>query len=197
MLKMKSHFPKLYMKLNGVKYKKGLCMRGWPFIFRFPGSSVSIGENVRINSEFFSNLLGLYQRTIIIARSGGQITIGDNVGISGSTIYARGHITIGDHTVIGANCKILDNDFHSLDPEERDNDIFDNLVTKDVVLGKSVFVGCNCILLKGTEIGDRSVIGAGSVLSGKFPPDSVIAGNPARVIRTIDHEKQTQIPPAE
>lgn len=185
MLKLNSYFPKVYMKLNHVQFGKGLRMKGWPFVFQFPGSSVVMGENVRINSEFFSNLLGLYQRTIIIARGGGQITIGNHVGISGSTIYSRGHITIGAHTIIGANCKIIDNDMHSLDVEERNHDIFDNLVCKDVTIGDSVFVGCNCIILKGTQIGDRCVIGAGSVVSGAFPPDSVIAGNPARVIRSL------------
>jgi acetyltransferase-like isoleucine patch superfamily enzyme len=188
MFKMNSYIPKLYMKLNHVHYGKGLRMKGWPFVFQFPGSSVTLGEFVKINSEFFSNLLGLYQRTIIIARAGGQITIGNHVGISGCTIYSRAHIAIGDHTIIGANCKIIDNDMHSLDVEERNNDIFDHLVCKDVTIGESVFVGCNSIILKGTSIGDRCVIGAGSVVSGSFPPDSVIAGNPARVIRRLDNQ---------
>ena len=107
------------------------------------------------------------------------------MGISGSTIYARERIEIGDYCVIGANCKIFDNDFHSLDPEERRRDIYDNLVTRPVVIGKNVFVGCNSIILKGTRIGDNCVVGAGSVVSGVFEAGSVIAGNPARVIRKI------------
>ena len=87
--------------------------------------------------------------------------------------------------MIGANCKIFDNDFHSLDPRERRGEIYDNLVTKPVVIGKNVFVGCNSILLKGTRIGDNCVVGAGSVVSGTFEPGCVIAGNPARVIRKV------------
>lgn len=99
------------------------------------------------------------------------------------TIYARQGIYIEDDVTIGANTKIFDNDFHSLDPEERRNDIFDNLICKDVKIGKNVFVGCNCIILKGTEIGENSIVGAGSVVCGKFEANSVIAGNPARMIR--------------
>ena len=87
--------------------------------------------------------------------------------------------------MIGANCKIFDNDFHSLDSEERRKDIYDNLVTKPVIIGKNVFVGCNSIILKGTRIGDNCVVGAGSVVSGTFASGCVIAGNPARVVRKV------------
>lgn len=189
MSKVNSYLPRLGLRLNRVKYGKRLTLGGWPFIFRFPGASLEIGRDCAINSNFISNLIGLYQRTIIIARGTGKIRIGNRVGISGSTIYARERIEIGDDSVIGANCKIFDNDFHSLDPEERRREIYDNLVTRPVRIGKNVFVGCNSIILKGTRIGDNSVIGAGSVVSGTFGPGSVIAGNPARVIKKVDPQQ--------
>jgi acetyltransferase-like isoleucine patch superfamily enzyme len=183
MLKFNSYVPRIFLKINGTRYGRKLKLIGWPFIFRYPKAQVRIGDNVSVNSNFFSNLIGLYQRTIIIARGEGRIEIGDRVGISGATIYAREHITIGDDSLIGANTKIFDNDFHPTDASERLEGRLDTLVTKEVVIGKNVFVGCNCIILKGTHIGDNSVIGAGSVVHGDFPENSVIAGNPARLIR--------------
>lgn len=186
MFKFKSHLPKLFMKLNKVSYGSELKLTGWPFIFRFHESEIVLGNNCKINSNFFSNLLGLYQRTILIARDGGKIKIGDCVGISGSTIYSRKEVRVGDHTLIGANCKIMDNDMHSLDVEERNSDVFSNLVCKSVLIGNNVFIGCNCIILKGTEIGDNCIVGAGSVVSGKFPDNVIIAGNPAKIIRGVD-----------
>ena len=60
MFKFNSHLPKLFLKADKVKYGKGLRLIGWPFIFRFPKASVYIGDDVTINSNFFSNLLGLY-----------------------------------------------------------------------------------------------------------------------------------------
>ena len=183
MSKFNSQLPKIMLKMNKVKYGKGLKLGGWPFIFRFSQASLEIGEDCAINSNFLSNLVGLYQRTIIIARDKGTVRIGSHVGISGSTLYARELIEVGDYSVIGANCKIFDNDFHSLNPEERKADIYDHLVTRPVKIGKNVFIGCNCIILKGTVIGDNCIIGAGSVVHGTFESGSVIAGNPAKVIK--------------
>ena len=93
-------------------------MYGWCLAFRFPNAHIEIKDNVTINSSFFSNFIGLYQRTIMVARDNGKISIGNNVGMSGVTIYARDEVTIDDYTTIGANTKIFDNDFHSLDAEE-------------------------------------------------------------------------------
>lgn len=185
MFKCKSQLPKLFLKLNKTHYEKGLKLIGWPFIFRYKNAAILIGKQVTINSSFFSNLIGLYQRTIIIARGNGVIEIGNQVGISGTTIYAREKISIGDNTLIGANTKIFDNDFHPLDVDARNNNQFDKLVLKPVEIGQNVFIGCNCIITKGTKIGDNCVIGAGSVVHGEFPDNVVIAGNPARIVKEL------------
>lgn len=54
---------------------------------------------------------------------------------------------------------------------------------KKIIIGNDVYVGAHCIFLGGTEVGDHSVIAAGSVVSTKIPPYSIVAGNPARVVR--------------
>ena len=184
MLKFPCHLPKLFMKLTGVDYGKKLKLLGYPFIFKFRNSELKIGNNCTINSNFFSNFIGLFQRTIIIARYGGKINIGNRVGISGATIYAWNDIEIGDNTLIGANTKIMDNDFHPVDVNERlKNNVPDGVGQKPVKIGKNVFIGCNCLILKGTVIGDNCVVGAGSVVSGIFEDNCIIAGNPAKVIK--------------
>lgn len=185
-MKYSSKLPKIWFKINKIIYGKKLYLGGWPFIFRFSSAEVKIGDMCNINSGFLSNLLGLYQRTIIVARGTGKIQIGNHVGISGSTIYAREEINIGDHTLIGANCKIIDNDFHPIDPRKRIENDLTQLVTHPVKIGRNVFIGCNSIILKGTTIGDNCVVGAGSVVHGIFEDNTVIAGNPAKVIKRID-----------
>lgn len=177
---------KLLLKVMGVKYGKALSLKGVPFIYNKKGASITIGNNCVIKSSFLSNLVGLYSRTILLTRiQGASIEIGDNVGISGATIYARSKITIGDNTNIGGNVKILDNDFHPVDAQARLLDDKDQIGAAPVRIGKNCFIGCNVLILKGSEIGDNCVVGAGAVVSGKFEANCVIAGNPAKIIKRI------------
>ncbi len=183
---MASSWYKLFLKITKTKYGKGLKLKGVPFIYNTKGASIKIGENCVIKSSFLSNLVGLYSRTIILTRiPGASIEIGDRVGISGATIYARSSISIGDDTNIGGNVKILDNDFHPIDPEARRLDDKEQIGTAPIQIGKNCFIGCNVIILKGSKIGDNCVIGAGAVVSGSFEDNCVIAGNPAKVIRRV------------
>lgn len=191
---MNSNWFKLVMKMTKTKYGKNLLLKGVPVIFNKGGATLKIGNHVTIKSSFLSNLVGLYSRTIIVTRApGAVIEIGDNVGISGATIYARKGIYIGENTCVGGNCKILDNDFHPIDMEDRikllndahGGDAADLIPTREIHIGKNCFLGCNSIILKGTVLGDGCVVGAGAVVSGKFEDNCVIAGNPARVIKRL------------
>ena len=197
---MNSNWFKFIMKMTGVYYGKDLLLKGIPVIYNVKGASLKLGEHVTIRSSFLSNLIGLYSRTIIVTRMPGTvIEIGDNVGISGSTIYARKGVYIGDNTCIGANCKILDNDFHPLDYETRNVQLSGTrggdcaqIPCKEIRIGKNCFIGCNSIILKGTVLGDGCVVGAGSVVHGTFPDNCVIAGNPAHVIRKLEIPEKKQ-----
>ena len=190
---MNSNWFKILLKATKIKYGKNLLLKGVPVIFNKSGANMTIGDNVTVKSSFLSNLVGLYSRTIIITRTpGAEIVIGDNVGISGATIYARKRIHIGENTCIGGNAKILDNDFHPIEVEARNTLLNDpnggnsDLVpAKPIAIGKNCFIGCNSIILKGTVLGEGCGVGAGAVVSGKFEDNCVIAGNPARVIKRL------------
>lgn len=180
-------FTRLMMAFSRVKHGKKLRLKGNAFIFNKRGASLTIGNNVTVNSSFLSNMVGLYQRSIIMTRrAGAQIKIGNNVGMSAVTVYARKSITVGDNTLIGANTKILDNDFHPLEVESRNQKVEEEIACKEVVIGKNCFIGCNAIILKGTTLGDGCVVGAGAVVSGAFPANSFIAGNPAKIVKAIE-----------
>ena len=167
--------------------KRHVKFKGWCVIATLSGSSIKIGNGTSIFSDFSSNMLGLYQRCIIVSRYGGKIIIGEKCGISGSTIYSTDKIEIGNYTLIGANCKIVDNDFHPLDRNKR-HESLDREFTlhKPIKIGDDCFIGMNSIILKGTKLGDNVIVGAGSVVCGEFPSNVVIAGNPARIIRNLE-----------
>lgn len=174
-------FAILYIK-NKI-FLKNVRLKEFCVIFSFPNSSIKLGHGI-INSSFTSNMLGLWQRTIMVARYGGSIEIGDGFGISGSTIYSIANIKIGNNATIGANCKIIDNDFHPLDPEHRRLNLNEEHTSRaPIIIGNDCFIGMNSIILKGTVLGDNVVVGAGSVVHGVFPDNCIIAGNPAKIIR--------------
>lgn len=167
--------------LGRIKYN------GFTIIFSFPNSKISIGEGTIINSSPYSNMLGLFQKTIIVARYGGEINIGKHCGISGTTIYSISEIIIGDYCSIGANCKIVDNDFHPLEWDLRRKNLNEEYTKrKPIIIGHDCFIGMNSIILKGTHLGNNVIVGAGSIVTGTFPDNSVIAGNPAKIIKYLN-----------
>ena len=111
----------------------------------------------------------------LVLFSGGDLTIGNNVLLNNNCeIYCSNKIVIGNDTVISNNCVIRDSDIHK---------ILGKSYSKPISVGNHVWVGTNCIILKGVSIGDGAVIAAGSVVTNDVPPNSLVAGNPAVVIR--------------
>ena len=170
------------------KYRKQIWFRGVPVIYAFRDSSISFnnvgGEKINIFSHPLSNMIGLPQRCIIVAKYGGKIEINEGVCMSGCTLYAMDSITIGRNTDIGSGCKIIDNDFHPLPYSQRHpEEQLDKVKKRPITVGEGCFIGANSIILKGTMLGNNVVVGAGSVVSGTFPDNVIIAGNPAKVIK--------------
>lgn len=141
---------------------------GFPRFQKHKGSKILIGDRFECRSAKYSNPLGLNHATIICTWSrGAQIIIGDDVGVSGVSIVSNNKVVIGSGTIIGANCTIIDTDFHPVKSNSRRYDK-ENIKTLPVVIGKNVFVGMNSIILKGSTIPDNSIVPAGSVVRGVF-----------------------------
>lgn len=174
---------KMIMRLRRIKYGKHLLIYGLIFI-RGTGK-ISIGNNVKITSCRETNPIGGDVRTILFAKGNGLIYIGDNTGLSNSSIVATCKIQIGDNVMIGGNCKIYDNDFHSLDYNDRILNNDQKVKSAPVIIKNGAFIGAHSIILKGVTIGENSIIGAGSVVTKSVPDGQIWAGNPAKFIRRI------------
>lgn len=149
--------------------------------------SFFIGSNVTLNSSPDVVPIGGDEKMTIRVLKEASLYIGDRVGMTNVTIYCSRQVIIDDEVFIGRGCKIYDTDFHSLRLEDRLAEKFGILSGKSapVAIHRGCFIGAGTFILKGTEIGERSVIGAGSVVSKSVPPKQVWAGNPARYIRDL------------
>ena len=168
---------KIYPTVSG----KNLRINGR--INRRGRGKVIIGDYVTINSSKKSNILGGNDYSTIYARRDAEVVIGNNVGISNACIIAFEGIKIGDNVLIGADCKIYDTDFHSLDCNLRGNIEDDKPRCAPITIEDHAFIGAHSIILKGVTIGKCSIVGAGSVVTHNIPEHEIWAGNPAKFIR--------------
>jgi acetyltransferase-like isoleucine patch superfamily enzyme len=182
------YFYKYLWRKYGISIGTNTHFLGKPIFTKFIDSKIQIGKNCLLCSRAESTALGVSHPIIIRTfRTGSKIHIGDNVRMSGTTICSDNEIFIGDRCVIGSDVIIADTDFHSLIPEIRSssNDKKGSK-NKPIYIGNDVFIGAKSIILKGTNLGNNVVVGAGSVVTGEFEDNLIIAGNPAKAIKTLN-----------
>ena len=153
------------------------------FLLLGPGS-ILIGRNFHAVSARKRSLFTLFSPCHLTVIGDGRIEIGEHVGLNGTTIASRNRISIGDHTMIGPNTFILDHDGHSAWPP-RDRWTTSG-TTAPVVIEQDVWIGMNCIILKGVTIGRGAIVAAGSVVIKDVDPNSLYAGNPAVKIKSLN-----------
>ena len=176
-------YNKILLGIRNIKTGEGLVCYG-PLFIRGTGTIV-LGNKVRINSCRETNPIGGDTRTILFAKGNSRISIGNNVGISNTAMVALEEIQIEDDVMIGAGCKIYDHDFHSVNYDERMMPGDVGVKSKPIKIKKGAFVGAHTIILKGVTIGEKSVIGAGSVVTKSVPDHEIWAGNPARFVKSL------------
>lgn len=170
--------------LWGVKHGKNVWFTGPTILLTHHRGDITVGDNVVFNSRIEKNLVGLMNPTIISCVNDGYVHIGNNCGFSSVVMASRIGIEIGDYATVGGNVRIFDHDFHEVEAiPRRGGTDGSGIRSAKVIIGDDVFIGTNAIILKGTKIGDRSIIAAGSVVFGlDIPPDSLVKGNPGKII---------------
>lgn len=135
--------------------------------------TIEIGRCIVWGGAKFS-VCGTRQRKAVLT-IGDLSTIGDR-----TEIHAGERVTIGKGVLISWDCVIMDRDYHGVagKPER----------VKPVAIHDGAWIGCRSTILPGVTIGRGSVVGAGSVVTKDVPPKTVVAGNPARVIRQLGDE---------
>lgn len=164
----------------------------------------SVVNFTRIKNISNKNVLRVLSGTIVEARIDFEcldaaIFIGSNTFIGNSHIVCSKEINIGSNVLISWGCTIVDHDSHSIQFSLRKKDVSDwfvgkkdwsTVAKKPVCIMDNSWVGFNSIILKGVTVGEGAIVGAGSVVTKDVPPWTIVAGNPARIIREIpEHER--------
>ena len=116
----------------------------------------------------------------LICDQGGDMRIGSHVFFNANcSIFCMGKITIGDYCKMGNNLVIVDHDHNYKNTDSE-------YLTGEVHIGSRVWIGANCTILKGTNIGDDCVIAAGSVVKGEIPAETVLTQKRQDVWKTVN-----------
>jgi acetyltransferase-like isoleucine patch superfamily enzyme len=190
---------------NGLKIKlikilhKNVAFKAEPRIlgnipyFKLPrNGSVVFGRNVTLNSDFKNSNTALTYRCKFVTGYEGKINVGDNSMFNGACVVSYKSVYIGENCQIASSTLITDTDFHPVNPTERKKQVtgnsysLDQVKKADIFIGDNVWIGWNCTILKGVSIHDNCIVAAGSVvIAGNYPANSIIAGNPAVVVKKI------------
>lgn len=149
--------------------------------------SILVGDNVTIGGN----------ATFIVSYKTNPdptISMGDNLYIGyASVLSCADNISIGNRVLIAEGCSIFDNNNHPIDPEARANN--EPVGQKDiapVIIEDDVWVGAHSIILKGVTLGRGSVVATGSVVTKDVPAMTVVAGNPAKVVKQVNGERESR-----
>ena len=138
-------------------------------------NGAAIGEKCDIESPLiFHNCKG---------KGYSNLEIGNNCHVGKSTFFdLRGKVTIKDNVVISMRCNIITH----TDMSKSDLSSIYPMTQKDVTISDNCYLGANSTILMGVELGENCIVAAGSVVTGSFPPNSLIGGVPAKLIRKIE-----------
>jgi acetyltransferase-like isoleucine patch superfamily enzyme len=116
-----------------------------------------------------------------------ELIIGDRVSVNyRGVISVRKNVRIGDDTLIAGEVAIFDNTNHPISPARRlAREAPSTTEVGPVVIGRNVWIGLRCTIMRGVTIGDNSIVAAGSVVTKSVPANAVAAGNPAVVVKTL------------
>ena len=196
MYKLFQYFGKIYTFLLKKKFHHfGDNSIIKPFLNSTNEKYVSIGNNVNIGSFCRITVSTEFGGHKVKSENKIRIKIGDNVDIGNNTfISANNSVEIGNHVIMSSYVFITDHDhgFGDFSKNLHEQPLTEN---GSVKVGDNVFLGTKCSILKNVAIGERSVVAANTVVTKDVPAYSIVAGNPARIVKKFDFELNKWIRP--
>lgn len=169
--------------------------------FAVSGERLRLGLKARIVSKNREKMVTIGSdcaiRGTIRCEPGGRVSIGNTIYIGDDVIIsAQASISIGDVTLIAHGVHIFDNDSHPTDPVQREAHFKAILgvpsmgdykvASRPVSIGRRCWIGFNSSIMKGVTIGDEAIVASNSVVIADVPPKTLVAGNPAKPVKSFD-----------
>lgn len=179
-------FELFFVAIYRVEVGGGNRFHGIPVITN--SERISIGDRNVFCSDYERTALGVRGPVKLSLLSDyAEIKIGSDNGFSGTIVCAMKSVSIGSNCLFGADVIIFDTDFH---PKNAFNRRYSKvgIESEPVSIGDNVFIGTASIICKGVSIGENSIVGAGSVVTKDIPANTIVAGNPSRVIGEVPNE---------
>jgi len=174
LIQLVAFFVSIPARIRGMRFGRGsIIAPGYDWLFE-QLKNIQIGNNCRIGKNAWVHTIG-----------DGVITIGHGTNIGRyATIGALSSVVIGNDCLLSFGVTILDHDheFNKIDTPPIKSGL---TKPKDVVIEDDCFIGAHAFILKGVCLGKHCIVGANSVVTKSFPDYSIIAGNPADLIRNI------------
>lgn len=171
---------RLAMSLRGggsVRWGRGVSLH--------PSVKMAVGKGGTLT---FSDRCVAAAQGLLLVERGASLTMGEHVSLSrGVQIVCHDRVEIGAETMLANNVMLFDHDHDYRAP----GGLADRLYKKSpIVIGKNVWIGAGTVILRGTTIGDNTVVGAGCVLKGDYPPDSLVVQRRETEVRPLKGDER-------
>jgi acetyltransferase-like isoleucine patch superfamily enzyme len=152
-----------------------------------PGCTVRVGDRSILLAQ------------VLFDRDGASLSLGDRTFVGKSMMAIASRVEIGNDVLIAWGCTIVDHDSHALCFSGRKNDVsnwylglkdWSRVEIEPVTIRDKVWIGLNVVILKGVTIGEGAVVAAASVVTKDVEPWTIVAGNPARVVRELSPDER-------
>lgn len=145
---------------------------------------VEIGKSCKIGTSSRYYHCGMpFPTTLLCDGAGSQILIGNNCRLNGVYIHSQKKITIGDNCVIASGVNIIDSNGHETRSFNRTKG---RDIPNEIVIGNNVWIGMNVVVLKGSIIGDNTIISVGSVVRGVVPANCIYSSHSEAIVKKIN-----------